>query len=257
MGGGADLRIVLHGCRGKMGQVMIRVAAEAEDVSVIYGVDSMSGPEEGFPVAGTLDEVPSLESHVLVDFSRASALSGILDYGVKRGIPLVICTTGFGPQDVALMREAGRSIPVLHSSNMSLGANLVAELAAQAALFLGDAFDIEIIERHHKEKVDAPSGTALTIANTISHAVGERGYVYGRHPGSQKRVPGDIGIHALRGGTITGRHTVVFAGPDEVVEIRHEALGRVVFARGALQAVRFLMGQGPGYYSMADVVRGG
>jgi 4-hydroxy-tetrahydrodipicolinate reductase len=191
----------------------------------------------------------------MIDFSHPSALPDILDYAIDKKLPLVIATTGMSQEDVALIRESSLSIPVFFTFNMSLGVNLLVELAKKAASILGDGFDVEIIEKHHNQKIDAPSGTALMIADAVSEVLPyNASYAYDRHSVRKKRSREEIGIHSLRGGTIVGEHQVVFAGTDEIITLSHQALSREIFATGALAAARFLVEQRPGLYSMKDIV---
>ncbi|MGI6667729.1 MAG: 4-hydroxy-tetrahydrodipicolinate reductase [Bacillota bacterium] len=282
------MRVLLHGCNGKMGKVMARVIAETPDMEVVCGVDrtaqgvqdgnglfsgrTVSSPAAeglaGFPVYGSLADVPrpgdgpasDLDPgfDIVIDFSHHSALDSLLAFGLDRQVPLLICTTGFDPDEKAKMKAASERIPILHSANMSLGVNLLVSLVKEAAKVLADSFDIEIIEKHHNQKLDAPSGTALMIADSINDSLeGSLEYVYGRHSKTERRRRKDLGIHAVRGGAIAGEHNVIFAGQGEVVELTHSALSRDVFAYGALKAARFLVLQRAGLYSMEDVIRGG
>lgn len=259
------MRILLHGCNGKMGQVMTRVLAESPDMQVVCGVDL--APERAtdrYPVYQSLqDALEALEApghevavDLIIDFSHHSALGALLAFGLARGVPLLICTTGFSEDERQRMAEASATIPILNSVNMSLGVNLIASLVKQVAPALAPDFDIEIVERHHNQKVDAPSGTALMMAGAINSALGgTMEYVFDRHARTGGRGRDEIGISSVRGGAIVGEHEVIFAGPGEVVEIRHQALSRDVFAYGAVRAARFLAGKGPGLYSMEDVIR--
>lgn len=252
------MRVLLHGCNGKMGQVMARVLGETPDMEVVCGVDiTPDRIANTYPVYASLADVASVVPDVLIDFSHHSTLEALLAFGVERNIPLVICTTGFSPEEKERMAAAAAQVPILNSANMSLGVNLLLSLVKQAAVLLHDTFDIEIVEKHHNQKVDSPSGTALMIADAMNSALeGSMEYVYGRHSKADKRQKKDIGIHAVRGGAIVGEHNVIFAGQGEVVEVNHTALSRDVFAYGAVKAARFLVGQKPGLYSMQDVIEG-
>lgn len=261
--GGIYVKVLLHGCNGKMGQVMTRVLAGSGDMDVVLGVDiEPDRIKNSYPVYRSFQDIPlELQDipEVVVDFSHHTSLPGILAFGLQKRIPLVICTTGFTPQERQKMAEAAKHVPILNSANMSLGINLVLSLVQKAASVLGDSFDMEIIEMHHNQKADSPSGTALMIADVMKDTLEkafnrETVYTYGRHTKTGKRDKGEIGIHAVRGGAVVGEHTIVFAGQGEVLEIRHSALSRDVFAYGTLQALRFIAGKGPGLYSMADVV---
>ncbi len=282
------MRVLLHGCNGKMGKVMARIIAETPDMEVVYGVDRIAhGVRDGkgplsertvssvpadssaaFPVYGSLDDVPrpgdgqasNRDSgfDIVIDFSHHSAIEGLLAFGLDRKVPLLICTTGFSPDEKARMKEASEHIPILHSANMSLGVNLLVSLVKEAARVLGDSFDIEIVEKHHNQKLDAPSGTAFMIADSINETLaGSLEYIYGRHTKTERRQRRELGIHAVRGGAIVGEHDVIFAGQGEVLQVTHSALSKDVFAYGAVKAARFLVLQGAGFYSMEDVIRDG
>lgn len=251
------MKFLLHGCNGKMGQVLVRLITEASDMEVVCGVDSY--PEKyknDFPVYETLDSVTE-EVDILIDFSNHSSINNILEFGKKRKLPLVICTTGHTSEEKALMFEASKLIPIFNSANMSIGVNILISLAKQAASSLYKDFDIEIIEKHHNQKLDSPSGTALMIADAVNSTLDdEYNYVYGRHSKTQRREKKEIGIHAIRGGSIVGEHQVIFAGSGEVIEINHSAISRDVFGYGALAAGRFMMNRLPGIYSMDDLING-
>ncbi len=248
------INILLNGCNGKMGQAVARTARFREDLIIAAGVDATAREASGFPVyASPYDVAEKID--LVLDFSHPNALTTILDFAVAKNLPLVIATTGFTEEQKERIYQAGKQIPVLLSANMSLGINLLLELVKKAAKTLYGSFDIEIIEKHHNQKLDAPSGTALAIADAINGAVsGDKlKYVYDRHSTLQKRTINEIGIHAVRGGTITGEHTVLFAGNDEMIEIKHTAVSKDLFAEGALRAAAFLHGKEPGYYRMQDI----
>jgi 4-hydroxy-tetrahydrodipicolinate reductase len=197
------------------------------------------------------------EYDVIIDFSNAAGLPNLLEYAVSKKAPVVICTTGLSQKDKDMVKEASNSIPILTSANMSLGVNLLLSLVKTAAKVLEGSFDIEIVERHHNQKADSPSGTALMIADSINSALSEKKeYVYGRHTKTDKRSASEIGIHAIRGGNIVGDHSVIFAGAGEVVEINHSALSRDVFGVGAIKAAKYLYNKTPGLYDMGDVIDG-
>jgi len=252
------MKVLLHGCNGKMGRVMTRVLSETPDMEIVAGVDlEPDKARNAYPVYVRLPDV-SEGADVLIDFSHHTCLPGLLEFGTSRNMPLVICTTGFSHEEKQAMASAAGTMPVLNSANMSLGVNLLLSLVRQAAALLHDGFDIEVVERHHNQKVDSPSGTALMIAEVINSALDNRmEYVYGRHSKNQRRRKSEIGIHAVRGGAIVGEHDVIFAGQGEVIEINHSALSRDVFAYGAVRAARFLVGRPPGLYSMKDVIESG
>jgi 4-hydroxy-tetrahydrodipicolinate reductase len=248
-------RIIIHGCRGKMGQAVAAAAGIAPDIEVAAGVDPAEGPADaGFPVSASLSQC-SAQADVVIDFSSPKALAGLLEAATARQIPVIVATTGLTSEDRALAVQASRAIPVFVSANMSLGIALVSDLAQKAASVLGESFDIEIVEKHHNLKKDAPSGTALLLADAINEvSLKSKSYVYGRQGRSALRDHSDLGIHAVRGGTIVGEHEVIFAGRDELVEIRHSAASRQIFALGALQAARYMTGKPAGLYGMKDMV---
>lgn len=252
------MKVLLHGCNGRMGQVLVKLISEAPDMEVVCGVDSF--PEKfknNFPVYTTLEEVKE-DVDILIDFSNHSCISNILNFGKQRVLPLIICTTGFTPEEKSQILDTSKDIPIFSSGNMSIGINLLISLVKQAARSLYEDFDIEIIEKHHNQKLDSPSGTALMIADAINSTLNdEYDYVYGRHSKTQKRSKKEIGIHALRGGAIVGEHQVIFAGGGEVIEINHSAMSRDVFGYGALAAARFMVDKKPGMYNMDDILKKG
>lgn len=224
------------------------------DCITVAGVDVNGSAKKEYPVFSRPSEI-NCEADVLIDFSNPSLLSPLLEFGLARKMPLVICTTGYSEEQTAQIRKASESIPVFYSGNMSLGVNLVIELAKKAAAVLGDQFDIEIIEKHHNQKLDAPSGTALMIADAISEVRdGKTNYVYDRHSQRKKREKSEIGIHSIRGGSIVGEHEVLFAGPGEVISISHSAQSKEIFATGSINAALFLAGKPAGLYRMADLI---
>ncbi len=248
------IRILLSGCGGRMGKVVAGLCKENECFEVVCGVDPAM-PECEFPVYPSFSEVKETPD-VIIDFSFHTAVTALLSYAVEKKVPAVIATTAFTPEENAAILKAAETIPVFKSANMSIGVNLLCELAKKAAKFLPD-FDIEIVERHHNQKVDAPSGTALMIADEISSVMPEKmEYVYNRHDVTRKRAKNEIGIHAIRGGTIVGDHEVIFAGHQEVVTLSHSSYSREILANGALCAARFLAekGPGPGFYTMKDML---
>ena len=245
------LNIMLCGCGGRMGAAVIAAAKEAGD-RIVAGVDINPAADSPFPIFTSPDEFQG-RADVIVDFSHHSALQGLLAYATKNGTPIVVCTTGHTEEELAAMKEASKAVPVFFSRNMSLGINLLIALCRRAAATLGDAFDIEIIEKHHNQKLDAPSGTALMIADAISEEK-EHPYVYDRHAERRARAKGEIGLHAVRGGTLVGEHEVMFCGKDEIITLSHSAASREVFATGALRAAHFMTGKPAGLYNMDDVV---
>jgi 4-hydroxy-tetrahydrodipicolinate reductase len=249
------IRIIIHGCCGKMGKVVAAAAESSPDIEIAAGVD-VTAPETApeFPFFTDPREC-DVPADVMIDFSSPKALPRLLEAAVSRQLPVIVATTGLSQEDHEQVQKAAARIPIFKSANMSLGINLVSELAQKAASVFGDRFDIEIVEKHHNQKKDAPSGTALLLADAINEVfLGARRYVYGRHGRAEQREISDIGIHAVRAGTIVGEHEVIFAGRDEIVELRHSAASRQVFALGALQAARFLRGRAPGLYSMKEMI---
>ena len=246
---------ILSGCCGRMGQVITRMAEEREQLRIVAGVDKQDTGVCPFPVYQDIAHCP-YPADVLIDFSHPDALDALLAWALEKKLPLVLCTTGYSQEQVGKIKEASAQIPVFFSANMSLGVNLLVSLAQKAAAVLSPDFDIEIVEMHHNQKLDAPSGTAMMIADKINEALeGEKTYVYDRHNVRRKRDKREIGIHAVRGGTITGEHEVIFAGHDEILTLSHSARSREVFATGALNAALFLAGRPAGLYDMGDLMK--
>ena len=248
------IRILLCGCGGRMGRVIAEMAEGQPDIAIVAGCDKQK-LSATFPVYENLADC-TVEADVLVDFSHTSALPDILAYCEEKGLPAVLCSTGYSEEDLARIREASEKVPLFRSANMSIGINLLSALVRRAAEILGEGFDIEILEKHHNQKLDAPSGTALMLADAARDGLSyEPEYVYDRHAVRKKRDPHEIGLHAVRGGTIVGEHDVIFAGTDEVITLSHSAQSRSVFAAGALRAARYLAGvTEPGLYNMDDVI---
>ena len=247
------INIILSGCNGKMGRVITRLAAEDENVKIVAGFDIADTIPNTYPVYKKPAECTE-KADVLIDFSHPSALSGVLEFCKNTNTPAVICTTGLSEEQRASLLDMAKFVPMFFSANMSLGINLLIALAKKAAQILEDNFDIEIVERHHNQKIDAPSGTALAIADGISEVLSNQSeYVYDRHSVRRKRRKNEIGIHAVRGGTIVGDHDVIFAGNDEVIELKHSAASKEVFAVGAIKAAKFLADKPKGMYSMSDL----
>ena len=243
--------IILCGVNGKMGNVVASCVAQNPECEIKYGVDAFGSNNFEFKTVKSFSEIGE-RADVIIDFSNPAALGDMLDYAVKYNVPAVICTTGYSPEQVKKINKAALNIAVFYSGNMSLGVNLLIELAKQATKVLGGNFDIEIVEKHHNLKVDAPSGTALMIADGISSELErEPQYVYDRHSYRRKRDKNEIGIHAIRGGTIVGEHDVIFAGLDEVVTISHQAQSKSLFATGAVDAAVFLKDKPAGMYNMS------
>lgn len=251
------VRIIMHGCGGKMGQVIDGLLKEDKEAQLVAGVDVSDERSHPYPVYRDIWEC-DVDADCLIDFSAASAVDRMLDYCVEKKLPCVLCTTGLDPEQLAKAERAAESIPVLRSANMSLGVNLLLKLLKNVAGVLAPAgFDIEIVEKHHSLKKDAPSGTALALADAINGEFGDAyGYVYDRSGRSEKRPKKEIGISAVRGGTIVGDHDVIFAGADEVVTFSHRAYSKAVFGKGAIQAAKFLAGKEAGKYDMGDVIEG-
>lgn len=249
------LKIIMHGCNGAMGQVITGLAAEDETVEIAAGIDRVDNRENGYPVFASC-EACDVDADVIIDFSVASAVDGVLAYAVAKKLPLVLCTTGMSEQQLDDIRKASEVIPILRSANMSLGVNTVFKLAAIAAQILGEeGYDIEIVEKHHHRKMDAPSGTALAIADAINEAMdGRYSYKLDRSAERARRSPDEIGIQAVRGGSIVGEHEILYCGPDEVIEIKHTAYSRSIFGKGAIAAAHYLKDREPGIYQMRDVI---
>lgn len=247
------INVILNGANGKMGQAVCALISKTDDMRVVSGVDKVPDCiQNSFPVYMLIERCPSAD--MIIDFSRPDALTANLSFAVKQKLPIVIATTGFSAEEKRRIAEASKSIPVFLSANMSLGVNLQMELSKTAAAFLGEGYDIEIVEKHHNQKVDAPSGTALAIADYINEVFTDnKAYVYGRHTKTDRRGR-EIGIHAVRGGTLSGEHSVMFIGTDEVIEINHIAQTRQIFAIGAIRAARFLADKPAGLYNMNDLI---
>ena len=248
-------KIVICGANGKMGHTVANCIQDREDCTVIGGVDTYTAQYGDFPIVETasmLAEVPD----VIIDFSNPASLDGLLEYALVNNVALVLATTGYSEEQIASIRNASEQIPVFFTFNMSLGINLLVELAKKAAYILGGQFDIEIVEKHHNQKIDAPSGTAIMIANAINETMNNTyHYVYDRHARRMKRDSKEIGMHAIRGGTIVGEHDIIFAGNDEVITLSHSAASKTVFAVGAVNAAVYLCGKPAGLYDMKQLVQ--
>lgn len=246
--------IVITGANGKMGKVINSVISERDDCRVMAGIDLITDKYADFEIYSSPAELPE-KPDVIIDFSHPSALGGLLDYCLSTGTALVAATTGYNDEQIASIKKAAEQIPVFFTFNMSLGINLLIKLAKSAAEVLGGQFDIEILEKHHNQKIDAPSGTAIMIANSINEVLDNScQYVYDRHSQRKKRDRNEIGLHSVRGGTIVGEHDIIFAGRDEVITLSHSAASKEVFAVGAVNAGVFLAGQQPGIYDMAALL---
>ena len=249
-------RIIMHGCNGKMGQTITNIVKEDADAQIVAGIDLFDGIKNEYPVFKSLADC-DVEADVVIDFTAAPAVDALLDWCEAKGMPVVLCSTGLSEEQIKrATTESIKKTAVLKSANMSLGINVLLKLLKEAAAQLAPAgFDIEIVEKHHNLKLDAPSGTALALADSINEEMnGQYEYVYDRSQRRQKRDKKEMGISAVRGGTIVGDHDVIFAGTDEVITFSHRAYSKAVFAKGAVQAAKFLAGKEPGLYDMGDVI---
>lgn len=250
------IKVLMHGCNGKMGQMITGLIREDERLEIAAGVDAYTGTANDYPVFESIGAC-DIDVDVVIDFSNAGAVDSLLDYCVSKEVPVVLCTTGLSEAQLKKVQEVSSRIAVLKSANMSMGINLLLKLLKDAAKVLAPAgYDIELVEKHHNQKVDAPSGTALALADSMNAALDhEYTYVYDRSQVRKKRDAKEMGISAVRAGTIVGEHEVIFAGTDEVIEFKHTAYSRSVFGKGAVEAAKFLAGQPAGMYDMSDVIR--
>ena len=248
-------RIIMHGCNGKMGQVITGICKEDSNVKIVAGIDVIDNKDNGYPVFTDIDAC-DVEADVIVDFAAAVAVDKLLNYAEAKSIPVVLCTTGLSPEQLNRVSQVSEKVAILKSANMSLGINTIMKLLKDAIAVFGPAgYDVEIVEKHHNLKVDAPSGTALALADAINEASNNQyEYIYDRSQTRNKRDKKELGISAVRGGTIVGEHEVLFAGIDEVIEIKHTAYSKSVFAKGAVEAAKFLAGKPAGMYNMSDVI---
>ncbi len=247
-------KIVISGANGKMGKNVYNCVALRDDCIVTAGIDINTEKYADFEIYKSAAELPE-KPDAIIDYSHPACLDSLLEYCLSTGTPVVLATTGYSEEQIEQIKKAAKQIPVFFSWNMSLGINLLAQLAKKATSILGGQFDIEIIEKHHNQKIDAPSGTALMIANAINETRNnELKYVYDRHSRRQKREASEIGIHAIRGGTIVGEHEVIFAGNDETISISHSAASKTVFAEGSINAAVFIKSQPAGIYDMGNIV---
>ena len=248
-------RIIMHGCNGKMGQVISGICKEDATVEIVAGIDVIDNRDNEYPVFTDI-EACDVEADVIVDFAAAVAVDKLLDYVAKTGIPVVLCTTGLSPEQLSRVSQVSEKVAILKSANMSLGINTIMKLLKDAIAVFGPAgYDVEIVEKHHNLKVDAPSGTALALADSINEASNNQyEYIYDRSQTRNKRDKKELGISAVRGGTLVGEHEVLFAGIDEVIEIKHTAYSKSIFAKGAVEAAKFLAGKPAGMYNMSDVI---
>jgi len=246
--------VAICGCNGKMGKVIFNCINDIDDCKVVAGIDLNTSPYADFPIVSSPENLP-VKPDVIIDYSHPSTLNSILLYALTNGVAVVFATTGYSKEQIEQIKSASTQIPVFFTFNMSLGINLLVELAKKATAVLGGQFDIEIVEKHHNQKIDAPSGTAIMIADAVNSVLdNEYQYMYDRHSQRKKRDKKEIGMHAIRGGTIVGEHEVIFAGHDEVITISHSAASKEVFAVGSINAAMFLKSKPAGLYSMSDLV---
>jgi dihydrodipicolinate reductase len=248
-------KIIMHGCNGRMGQVISNIVKSDENATIVAGIDLVKAIREDYPVFTDINQC-NIEADVIVDFASSKAVDKLLAYAQERNLPIVLCTTGLSEEQLQQVEEASKYIPILKSANMSLGVNMLMKLLQTAAKILAPAdYDMEIVEKHHNQKVDAPSGTALALADSINEALNnEYHYTYDRSAIREKRDKKEIGISAVRGGSIVGEHEIIFAGIDEVIEFKHTAYSKAIFAKGAVTAAKFLAGKPAGKYDMNDVI---
>lgn len=251
------VRVIMHGCNGKMGQVITGLCKADPDVEIVAGVDVSDHIQNEYPVFTSLKEC-NVEADAVIDFSNVSCVDEMMEVCVERGLPVVVCTTGLSEAQMGLLHKSAEKTAVLKSANMSLGINTLMELLQQAVKVLAPAgFDVEIVEKHHNQKLDAPSGTALALADSMNEAMDNSyEYVYDRSQVRQKRDKKELGISAVRGGSIVGEHDVIFAGMDEVITISHTAYSRAIFGKGAVEAAKYLAGKTAGFYDMSNVIKG-
>ena len=249
------VRVILNGCNGRMGKMITEIVSADSDAEIVAGVDVYDEGKNAFPV---FKDIASLDvpGDVIIDFSLPASTDALLEYAESKSLPIVLCTTGLSDEQLAHVKKSSEKIAILRSANMSFGVNLLMKVLKEVSpLFAEAGFDIEIVEKHHRDKKDAPSGTALALADAVNSSMGdEYEYVYDRSPRSEKRPDKEIGISAVRGGSIPGDHDVIFAGKDEVVTFSHRAYSRAVFAKGAVLAAKFLKGKSAGMYDMSEVL---
>lgn len=247
----------MSGCNGFMGRVVTEIIAADEDTQIVAGIDLVDQGDKDYPVFTNIS-MCNVEADALIDFSSPKALDGLLAYCVEKQVPAIFCTTGYSAEQIAQIKAASEKVAVMKSANMSLGINMLLKLVQDAAKLLAPAgFDMEIVEKHHNLKVDAPSGTALALADSLNEALDQKyDYTYDRSKERKRREKYEIGISAVRGGNIVGEHEVIFAGLDEVIEFKHTAYSKSVFAKGAVQAAKFMAGKPAGFYDMSDVIGG-
>ena len=248
-------KIIMLGCNGRMGQMITDMVKQDDECTIVAGIDIVDNRDNGYPVYSKLADC-DVEADAIIDFTSATDFESRMDYAVDKQIPIIECSTGLSEEQMAYLKKASEKVAVLKSANMSLGINLLMKLLKEAAVKLaGDGFDVEIVEKHHNQKLDAPSGTALALADSINEAMDDRyEYIYDRSQVRQKRDKKELGISAVRGGTIVGEHEVIFAGTDEVITFKHTAYSRAVFAKGSITAAKYLKGKAAGLYDMSDVL---
>ena len=248
-------KIIMLGCNGRMGQMITDMVKQDDECTIVAGIDIVDNRDNGYPVYTKLADC-DVESDAIIDFTSATDFESRMDYAVDKQIPIIECSTGLSEEQMDYLKKASEKVAVLKSANMSLGINLLMKLLKEAAVKLaGDGFDVEIVEKHHNQKLDAPSGTALALADSINEAMDDRyEYIYDRSQVRQKRDKKELGISAVRGGTIVGEHEVIFAGTDEVITFKHTAYSRAVFAKGSITAAKYLKGKAAGLYDMSDVL---
>ncbi|MCI5699095.1 MAG: 4-hydroxy-tetrahydrodipicolinate reductase [Lachnospiraceae bacterium] len=249
------VKLIMHGCNGHMGQVISGLVKDDPDVEIVAGIDVVDNRDNGYPVFTDIFAC-DVEADAMIDFSSFKAVDNVLTYCAGKKLPLVLCTTGLTEEQLKQVKETSSKVAVLRSANMSLGINTLLKLIQDAAKVLATAgFDMEIVEKHHKLKCDAPSGTALALADSLNEAMDHQyHYVFDRSQRHEKRDAKEIGVSAVRGGTIVGDHDVIFAGPDEVITFSHQAYSKSVFGKGAVEAAKFLAGKPAGMYDMSDVI---
>lgn len=250
------VKAIMYGCNGKMGQVISGLVKADSQVEIVAGVDTYQGIQNEYPVFSGLREC-DVEADVVIDFSNATAVDELLEVCAEKQLPVVLCTTGLSEKQLQKVEETSKKVAVLRSANMSLGINLLMKLLKEATAVLAPAgFDIELVEKHHNQKLDAPSGTAIALADSVNEALGNAYvYNYDRSQERKKREKNEIGIVAVRGGTIVGEHDVIFAGADEVITFQHTAYSKAVFGKGAIEAAKYLAGKPAGMYGMSDVIQ--
>ncbi len=249
------VRVIMNGCNGKMGQVITGIIAEDAQAEIVAGIDVYDGIKNSYPVFSNIADC-NVNADVIIDFSTAKAVDGLLDYVEEKKVPVVLCTTGLSEEQLQRVEKVAQEVAVLKSANMSLGINTIMKLLQQAVqVFAPAGYDVEIVEKHHNQKLDAPSGTAIALADSMNEVMDHQyEYIYDRSQRRQKRDAKELGISAVRGGTIVGEHEVIFAGTDEVIEIKHTAYSKAVFAKGAVEAAKFLAGKPAGLYDMSHVI---